>query len=267
MAVWFKVKWIDPFFDAFNRRFQNRTKASDGTIGDEEHKKNKSGHNADDTAGSKPEREDVDTKPEVRAADVTSDLHDPNGVKMYDVVQAILAMPADRDRFIYIICDGWIWQAANGWKREVYGGSDKHFGHGHYSGHPDADENGAPFLSILNLGDDDVDKTEPIGNTASGGNKNRTVEQILGDLENDRNIDYGEIKVTDGRFPAANSPRAAALALPSEVKLLRNEVAELKTLIENLVIQPPTQAMLVAALNSPEGQQAIATAVEYAGDH
>lgn len=267
MAVWFKVKWIDPLFDAFNRRFSSRTKGSDGTIGDEEHKKSKSGHNADDTTGSKPEREDADTKPEVRAADVTSDLRDPNGVKMYDVVQAILAVPADRDRFIYIICDGWIWRKANNWVREEYDGDDKHFGHGHFSGDPAHDENGTPFLSIINLGGDDMDKTDTIGNTASGGNKNRTVEQILGDLENDRNVDYGEIKAGDARLPAANSPRAQALALPKQVADLTAQVAELKTMIANLAAPTISQETVIAALKSPEGQQAIVTAVNYSEDH
>lgn len=154
MVVWYKVKWIDPFFDALNRVFPNRTKGSDGTIGDAAHQTEVSGHNPDDTDGVRAEREDADTKPEVRAADATNDLHDPAGRTMWDVVHAILAHPADRDRLIYMICNGKIWRKSNSWREEVYTGSDLHWGHGHFSGDPASDENGAPWESILAMGDD-----------------------------------------------------------------------------------------------------------------
>ena len=39
-------------------------------IGDDAHKKRRSGHNEDDTPGSLPEREDADNKPEHRAIDI-----------------------------------------------------------------------------------------------------------------------------------------------------------------------------------------------------
>jgi hypothetical protein len=152
---WTRVKWIPPLFAAFDRAFPGRTKDSDGTIGDLAHMAGVSGHNPDDTPGVQAERQDADTIPEVRAADVTSDLRDLRGIRMYDVVQRVLATPADRDRLIYIICDGWIWRAATGWQREKYNGSDRHYGHGHFSGHPDADENGAPWTSVLSFMEDE----------------------------------------------------------------------------------------------------------------
>lgn len=148
MATWQKVKWIPPLFDAFNAVWPTRGKGSDGTIGDTAHQSSTSGHNPDDTPGSKSERTDADSIAEVRAADVTSLLP---GVKMYDVVQRVLATPADRDRFIYIICDGWIWSASSGWVRKKYDGPDQHFGHSHFSGNPASDENAAPFASVLSF--------------------------------------------------------------------------------------------------------------------
>lgn len=154
--AWVEVRWIGPLFDAFDTSFPGRGRASDGTVGDNAHKKERSGHNPDDTPGVVAERSDSDTKQEVRAADVTSALRSLHGVVMYDVVQRILATPADRDRLIYIICDGWIWRAANNWRREKYDGSDQHFGHGHFSGDPNADENGAPWLSVLSFLEDIV---------------------------------------------------------------------------------------------------------------
>jgi hypothetical protein len=149
--AWYKAAWIPPFFLAMDTRFPRRTKASDGTIGDLTHAQGTSGHNPDDTPGVTAERQDTDSKPEVRAADVTSDLHDPDGLTMWDVVHAILAYPPDRDRLIYMICNGYIWRAATGWRQEAYSGTDKHFGHGHFSGAVAADDDGRPWPSILNL--------------------------------------------------------------------------------------------------------------------
>lgn len=150
--TWYKAAWIDPFFAALDAVAPGRDRASDGTIGDLAHASGTSGHNPDDTPGVSAERQDADTKPEVRAADAGSDLR--GAITMQQVVDAILAHPVDRDRLIYIIFDGWIYRAANGWHRETYTGTDKHRTHVHLSGHPNFDDDARPWSSILNLGDD-----------------------------------------------------------------------------------------------------------------
>jgi len=152
MATWYKAKWIISFFAALDKRFPNRDRGTDGTIGDLEHATGVSGHNPDDTPGVKAERQDPDTKPEVRAADAGTTLRDPDGYTMWDVVNAILASPEELKRLIYIIFDGCIWRAATGWKREPYEGKDKHRTHAHLSGNPEADEDGGPWNSIINIG-------------------------------------------------------------------------------------------------------------------
>lgn len=153
MSTWYKAAWIPPLFDAFNAVAPARGHAQDGTIGDLAHAAGVSGHNPDDTPGVTAERQDADTKPEVRAADVDSHLNGP--VTMEQCVQAVLhALPAERDRLIYVIYNRRIWRKANAWRQETYTGSDPHDQHAHFSGDPAADDNNAPWSSILILGDD-----------------------------------------------------------------------------------------------------------------
>lgn len=156
---WVAVKWIPKLFAAFNARWPNRNRAQDGTIGDAAHMKSRSGHNPDDTPGSLPEREDADTIAEVRAADV-----DARGVDMQSVVDAIVSDPNERKRFIYVIFNGYIWSASNGWKKAKYNGDDQHTTHAHFSGDPNYDEDGRPFAFANQSGDDmNVGDKSPFG--------------------------------------------------------------------------------------------------------
>lgn len=142
---WVKVKWIPRLFAAFDALWPNRNHAQDGTIGDTAHQSSPSGHNPDDTPGSRPEREDADNIPEVRAADV-----DARGVNMQAVIDAIVADPNERKRFIYIIFNGYIWSASNNWRKAKYNGDDQHTTHGHFSGDPNYDEDARPFAFAQN---------------------------------------------------------------------------------------------------------------------
>lgn len=161
----YKAKWIPLLFDAINSQWPNRTKTQDGTVGDAAHRQQVSGHNPDDTAGVLAERSDADTKPEVRAADV-----DARGVVMQAVIDGIIADPAERSRFIYVIFNRHIWRASNGWEKEPYTGSDPHDLHAHFSGHPDHDEDDRPFKTIYSTGADDMSEswTQPLTQGAPG---------------------------------------------------------------------------------------------------
>ncbi len=134
----------------FNTRFPSRDTASDGWIGDTRHQAETSGHNPDDTPGSKAEYSDADSKAEVRAVDVDKDLHDP--VTMQQVVDAILRTPADLRRLKYIIYQRRIWSATHGWVPRTYTGSNPHDQHAHFSGDPAYDEDGRAWSSVLNIG-------------------------------------------------------------------------------------------------------------------
>lgn len=117
-------------------------------ISDEQHKRSPSGHNEDDTPGSRPEQEDPDGKAEHRAIDVMLGRAF-SFLQAWVYVTALVTVPANRVRLLYVIFDGWIWRAKAGWVREVYGGPDKHRDHPHVSGTWQDDENTA--LWVLEL--------------------------------------------------------------------------------------------------------------------
>lgn len=146
MINWVLVTWAKSLIAAFNTVYPGRPKASDGTIGDLAHQAQKSGHNPDDTPGVQAERTDADSTPEVRAVDITA------FPQLWDVIQAILRSEV-KDVLIYIIYRGVIWRKANRWIAEEYTGSDRHFGHAHFSGDPTHDNAEVAWESVLRLGD------------------------------------------------------------------------------------------------------------------
>lgn len=135
----------------FNTRFPNRDHTSDGWIGDAAHQREISGHNPDETGGG--EYEDADSKDEVRAIDVDVDFREP-GITAQEVVDSILATPADLTRLKYIIYNRRIWSRNTSWKPRAYTGSNPHDKHIHFSGDPAQDENAAPFRGVLEAGRD-----------------------------------------------------------------------------------------------------------------
>lgn len=155
MATWEKTKTIEALFASFNQRFPNRSKASDGTIGDTAHSTGKSGHNPDKPyplpSGGSAEYEDNDGRAEVRAGDVTAALN--GDVTMQQVIDAIRADSDDRNRFAYIIYNRRICSANNGWVWETYDGDNPHDKHAHFSSKPAADNDASLFESILNVGE------------------------------------------------------------------------------------------------------------------
>lgn len=113
-------------------------------IGDLAHQSSPSGHNEDDTPGSRPEQEDPDNKPEHRALDV---MEGPrfSEADAWLLVTALVTIPANQRRLLYVIYDGWIWRARNGWKKERFSG-DPHRDHPHISGTWQDDDNTAPWI-------------------------------------------------------------------------------------------------------------------------
>jgi hypothetical protein len=137
----------------FDDAFPERSRSSDGWIGDSAHAESTSGHNPDDTSGVSAEYSDSDSAAEVRAIDVDKDLN--SSTSMQDVVDRILATSNDLRRLKYVIFDRHQWSKSNGWKRTDYTGSNPHDQHAHFSGDPATDADGGQW-SVALMGEDSM---------------------------------------------------------------------------------------------------------------
>lgn len=110
--------------EQINTAYPNRSKVSDGTIGDEAHAKTASDHN--------PNKAGV-----VTAFDIT---HDPvNGLDINELSDKLAS--SEDERIKYLIANGEILIPANGWHWVAYDGSDPHTSHLHISVQGDYDNN------------------------------------------------------------------------------------------------------------------------------
>lgn len=113
--------------------FPGRDKTSDGGIGDEPHRLRKSGHNPDDTAGSKPTWDgDPDNLPEWRAWDMDSQLRAP-GVTTQQWVDHVRRLPGLGGVLRFIIYNRKIYHAPD-FAPADYSGDDPHIEHVHLEG-------------------------------------------------------------------------------------------------------------------------------------
>lgn len=134
MASWTLTRGLQNLRAQVDAAFPDRDKTSDGTIGDAAHQAETSGHNPDDTAGSRPEwNGDPDSTPEVRAWDMDSDLRAAPATAQ-QVVDHIRALPGVGSVLRYMIYNRHIYRASNGWAPEAYTGASAHTEHIHFSG-------------------------------------------------------------------------------------------------------------------------------------
>lgn len=110
--------------------------------GDAAHRLHASGHNEDDTPGSKAEYSDADNIPEIRAGDYRLPLNASFSAEQL-IQYLVRECRAGRITWIaYIIYNKRIWTAKNGFVTQVYSGSNPHDHHFHISVKPDtASEN------------------------------------------------------------------------------------------------------------------------------
>lgn len=132
MASWILTLGLQNLRSQINAWAPDRDHTSDGTIGDAAHQAEVSGHNPDDTPGSRPEwNSDPDSTPEVRALDIDVDFR--NGATAQELVDHIVGLkPSSVLR--YVIYNRRIYEASNGWKSRTYTGESAHTEHIHFSG-------------------------------------------------------------------------------------------------------------------------------------
>jgi hypothetical protein len=135
-------------------------------IGDDAHKKRISGHNEDDTAGSKARDQDADNIPEHRAIDVmpgASFSKTDGDLLTKDLTENI----ENRKRLIFVNWGNSQYHRDNNW--EARDNSDDPHAHVHAEGEADADDNTSPWV-LINLA----------GTSAGGAPARLTVDGELG---------------------------------------------------------------------------------------
>jgi hypothetical protein len=134
MGDWTLTQGLQNLRTQINTAFPNRDRTSDGTIGDTLHQLHPSGHNPDDTTGSKPAwNGDPDNKPEVRADDIDSDLNFP-GISAQNLVDHIRKLPNLDTVIRYIIYDHKMYHARDNFEPTPYTGKSPHTEHIHFEG-------------------------------------------------------------------------------------------------------------------------------------
>jgi len=219
MTDWVLTKGLQNLRDQMNAAFPDRDKTSDGTIGDAAHQAETSGHNPDDTAGSRAEwNGDPDSTPEVRAWDMDSDLRSP-GVTAQQVVDHIRHLPSVSSVLRYMIYNRKIYKASNGWAAEDYTGPSAHTEHIHFSGaYSQAADNNTSFdyrLEDLMAISDDVAKIsgQVEYNRKVLGNIQLALTAIAGKVDADP---VDEQEIVSGVL-AGLSPQAIAAAVPADL--------------------------------------------------
>lgn len=116
---WKLAPSLGHLLEEVNAKWPKRSKATDGTIGDDAHAARTSQHN--------PNRDSSDDVPDgyVTAMDITA-----TDVK---IRTALLELLIGDDRVWYVINRGRMWSRTNGWKANDYDGDNPHTSHIHVS--------------------------------------------------------------------------------------------------------------------------------------
>jgi hypothetical protein len=134
MVDWVLTAGLQNLRRQVNARWPGRDTTSDGSIGNYEHSLHPSGHNPDDTPGSRPAWDgDSDSIPEVRAWDMDSDLNE-SGTTAQMVVDHICRLPNVATVIRYMIYNRTMYHSRDGFASTPYDGASAHTEHVHFEG-------------------------------------------------------------------------------------------------------------------------------------
>lgn len=134
MANWKLTDGLQNLRAQINAAFPDRDHASDGTIGDTAHQAEMSGHNPDDTKGSKAAwNGDPDSTPEVRAFDCDSDLRAAPATAQ-QLVDHVRKLPKVDTVLRYMIYNRTMYHSRDGFAPTKYTGPSAHTEHIHFEG-------------------------------------------------------------------------------------------------------------------------------------
>lgn len=249
MSDWTLTLGLQTLREQVNEAFPDRDKASDGTIGDAAHQAETSGHNPDDTAGSRPEWDgDGDDRAEVRAWDMDSDLRFP-GVSTQDLVDHLRQLPGLGSVIRYMIYNRRMYHVDDDFAPRAYSGPSPHTEHVHFSGARSQAADGNTTFDY-HLEDLVMPTVEEIA--AGVVAKFRNTKEVLSDTEH-------AAMVND------TAKAAAALVLPAINQILalaRNEATEVPPTIDEIraavvsavgsLPTPAEKAQLLAAVLGPD---------------
>lgn len=271
--TWILVPSLVALRGEFNQVAPNRDKDSDGSIGDQEHATGSSGHNPDETG--RPEDTDADSKNEVRAIDVDSDLRVP-GLTMEMCVQFIVMLcRTERITWIkYIIYRGRIWSRSSGWITQRYTGSNPHDKHAHFSCRPDTtSENTTRPVGLATLLEEFMPSVKEIAEA--------TAREILSDGGMQFLIARSHATVT-GADPVTKTGEANVLhsrlnAIAAGLRELGADVADVRVAIDHVdeevimalgdASRPPVEtAQLIATLLGNRAGAVFRAGLEIVGD-
>lgn len=235
-------KGLDVLRDQIDAKAPNRSKASDGSIGDPAHAARDSDHNPERTRDSS---DGNDPDYQVDARDFT---HDPAyGADMGKIAEA-LRLSKDR-RIQYVIFNRRIFSSyASGgvpaWTWRPYSGSDPHTGHMHIS----VVDNPNDVTTPWSIGDD-MEQSDTLVQVT--GYKGRTVGHVLADVSNLRDWLYAVpgAKTTNPPPPGSNADLLVKAAQRPAVDVAALATA-LAPLIENGASLAEIESALRAVLNS-----------------
>lgn len=222
--TWVVDKSLDVLLRQIDEAAPNRSKASDGSVGDPDHQARDSDHNPQDSEDSSDGNDPDD---QVDARDFT---HDPrNGADMHVVAEALRA---SRDpRILYVIFDGRIFSSyptstRKAWEWGTYSGENDHSKHMHVSVNDLLNDT----VTLWKIGIDDMQLSDKLTSTdpkVNGKSLNEAFGMML------IRLDY----LANRLGLAATLERIEAAALDDgdvTVQMSAEQVAELKSVIDAL---------------------------------